>query len=427
MKSIKQIIKISCIAFVQLLLGNNLYAQVPVSNGGTYYVCCGSTTTFEIDPGYGYYVCNDTNWHWLNVANTCKSPYGCTFGGYTINNISTQTTTGCGDASYNLAELTAPSYVTAMIVSVLVETCGTCTGYDHWITFTIEPYSTTIAGATNVCASSPVAETYTVTTNVPSPTNYSWSEPSCWTLGTCNNGSACTTNTYTVTGACSPSNMQVTVTSGCPSSNTSNIGTLSVASYSGVPPTPSGTLNYQEYNSSCYYNADIPSVTGAEDYIWSKNTSFTSFYCGNTTSPTTTGGPYYEGTAYTTYVKCSNTCGTSSSYGTYSKTTPTKSGCIQIRHNKFDGQESDLGSVVYKIYPNPATSILTIEYPTYYDNNELTFSMFDMLGRKVATWNLPASQNVVSEETNGFPTGLYLYVISSGDEILERGKLMIQR
>jgi type IX secretion system substrate protein len=428
MKDFKQIAKIACMAFAMLLLGNNIDAQVSVSNGGTYYVCCGSETTFEVDPGSGYWVANDTNWHWLNVANTCQSPYGCAFGGYTIDDISTQNTTQCsGYNSYNLAEVTAPSYVSAMIVSVLVEDCGSTSDHAFWITFTIEPYSTTIAGATNVCASSAVAETYTVTTNVPSPTNYAWTEPSCWTSGTCDNGSTCTTNTYTVTGACSPSNIQVTVTSGCPTSNTSNIGTLSVTSYSGVPSTPSGILNYQEYNSTCYYNADIPAVTGAEYYIWSKNTAFTSFYCGNTTSPITTGGPYYEGTAYTTYVKCSNTCGTSSSYGTYSKTTPTKSGCIQIREGKVDGQESDLGAAVYKIYPNPVSSMLTVEYPTSYGDNELTFSVYDMLGQKVVTWSLPASQNMVAENTDGLPVGLYLYVINSGDEILERGKLMIQR
>ncbi|HTB07152.1 MAG TPA: T9SS type A sorting domain-containing protein [Bacteroidia bacterium] len=420
MKNFKQILRNASMAFGIFILCNNGHAAVIVSNGYTYYMCAGSTVTFECDAPSGDFIAANgsgysTAWSW---GGTACSQIPQTINGYTISSFSA--ISACSSANYTAYQATVtPNVTNSMSVTVSFLNCSSGTS-DGSITFTIVPYYTSISGTTDFCHTS--NETYTCTTTVPGvgANGYTWSIPS-FLSGTSTTNTDATTTTGTGSGTIS-----VTVSSsGCPTGSASMTNSLALNSYPS-PGTPGGTLVYQEEGNTCYYNANIPSVTGAEYYQWSPNSSFSTFYCAETTSPTTTGSPFYEDTHYDIYVRVLNSCGTGT-YHEYMGTTPTKDGCIQIREDKADDRKSVLEQTVYKVYPNPASSKLTIEYPVSSDNSELTLSVYDMLGQKVVTWNLPASTNIMTEDTSGFPVGLYVYVISSGNEILERGKILIQR
>ncbi|HTA81365.1 MAG TPA: T9SS type A sorting domain-containing protein, partial [Bacteroidia bacterium] len=57
----------------------------------------------------------------------------------------------------------------------------------------------------------------------------------------------------------------------------------------------------------------------------------------------------------------------------------------------------------------------------------VNIDVYDMLGKKVESWTLPANENSATENVSGLAKGMYIYMITNGNTILQRGKVMIQR
>ena len=81
----------------------------------------------------------------------------------------------------------------------------------------------------------------------------------------------------------------------------------------------------------------------------------------------------------------------------------------------------------YKLYPTPANNQLVVEYPSGDNLSNQMLDIYDMLGKKVASYQLPANDDKLTLNVANIPAGLYLYTITSGDSIQQRGKIMIQR
>ncbi|MBI4647401.1 MAG: PKD domain-containing protein [Bacteroidia bacterium] len=76
-----------------------------------------------------------------------------------------------------------------------------------------------------------------------------------------------------------------------------------------------------------------------------------------------------------------------------------------------------------RIYPNPATSSITIEITTD-TRPDYSFTMYDMLGKKVLQIEIHNSRTEV--QINNLQAGLYYYNIAGGNKIIKTGKIVIQ-
>ena len=91
------------------------------------------------------------------------------------------------------------------------------------------------------------------------------------------------------------------------------------------------------------------------------------------------------------------------------------------------------GSIhLYQNYPNPFNPITTISYtvgahrhaPLYVDLN-----IYDILGHKVATLvnkKQSAGSSSVEWDASGFPSGVYYYKLSSGDDQEKKKMVLIK-
>jgi len=409
MKNLMKTTRMACMAFVMLFAAQNAFAQYNVSvnvsgGGGTVYMCANTTYTitytgipspYEVPPN------NNNNW-----------PYSTWGGG----------SPGCITYLTNGIVVCLPTAGKIVFDTVTAFPNGIAPNNNNFqFILTLEAYQTEISGVTSFCQTS--NENYTCLTNVPDVAthDYTWSPvPSFLTytptttyyLPTTTSNSGSATLTVTVSGG------------GCPTGSPSNIATETITSYPSTLSAPYGVLDYILYGSTCYYNASLDPVTGAQYYEWSPNSSFSPpLYCGNTTGPETTNEPFYSQTNYHVYVRVTNLC-TTSAYTEFTKETPKAPGnCAQI--NLAEDKVQSSGE--YKVYPNPATNQLTIEYPATPTNSVLSFNLFDMLGQKVISWNLPSSRNSASEDISSLPSGIYVYSITSGNTSIIREKLIIQR
>jgi uncharacterized repeat protein (TIGR01451 family) len=89
----------------------------------------------------------------------------------------------------------------------------------------------------------------------------------------------------------------------------------------------------------------------------------------------------------------------------------------------IDAQINESGSV--KVYPNPFSENTTFVIHSEKQNEVYSFELTDVLGKKVRTMtNISDKQFTISR--NGLEKGLYLYLITSENEIVGKGKLMIK-
>jgi len=417
MKNLKRIVKTTCIISSILFLSGKINAQnyITIANNGIYYLCQGTTTYLTWTPDSATYnIVGIGDWYFQDQSHYCSS-FSCSEYGLNISNIA-----GYGGYTYNRMTISSNLINTSSgYVSVYLFEQKGSSNHLREITFTLYTYTTSVTGATHFCQTS--NENYSAVTNLTPITSYSWVPASGIVSGTSGTGTDVTSTIGSGSGT-----MSVNITSAaCPSTDPSCNGTLYITSYPSTKlATPSG-FGFRQDGNSCQFNGIVSTITNAEYYDWSSSsTNFTSPYLyETTTSPITTMGEFDYGTAYTVYVRARNECSVATSnVAPFMHTTPGKpAGCQQGPIKPPSPAEG------YKVYPNPANNLVTIEYPGSYTNAGLSLSMYDMLGHKMASWNLPSSENSVSEDTSVLPTGLYLYVISADDNIVFRGKLMIQR
>ncbi len=84
--------------------------------------------------------------------------------------------------------------------------------------------------------------------------------------------------------------------------------------------------------------------------------------------------------------------------------------------------ETEAPQVQYRVYPNPVGDVLYIS-GTAMQENKVSVTVYDALGRQVSEYALPASGNGNINVSNWAP-GLYLYRISSGSKLLQQGRVV---
>jgi hypothetical protein len=403
MKALKQITRTMCAVLGMLLLNSSASAVTNVTNGGTYYVCQGSANYFAVTP-QSPYVVNYSYWWQIGNSSNTSSTFPYTIDNYTVTNL----------YNSNLeAEITANS-LAPITITVLTGASGINNGPS--ITFTIIPCTTTISGPSLLCGSA--TGIYTATTNVPNVkplTGYTWVGSSSLTVGTSTSYQDIV-NATTGTGT-----LSVTVHGSCPASSESNIATFSVTDESAAALTKPVGFQFNEMGKTCYYNGTIHPVTGATGYVWSMNSSFSPSENGSTTSPYT----FDKQTSYTIYVKAENACATSP-VAEFIMTTPKPVGVCLEGPEKLNNTPEETEQ--FRFYPNPASTELNIQYIIGDDTpGNITIDMYDMLGKKVMSSSLSTGENHATENVSGLSKGMYIYIVSSGDNILQRGKILIQR
>jgi|SRR6185312_185500 len=417
----KNITRIVFTTMLLLLFYSSSNGQGTITNGATYYVCQGSSYAFFF-PVTGPKVSNPYYWKFDSNIYACSIP-PCTFSnGVTVNYFYKTTIYSCPEDTASDYYGFNATFNTAFPIKMTVAVVN-CPSSGGVVTFTIIPYVSKIAGDTGICGTGP--GTYTVTVNGDlTVTNYAWTLPP-FLSGTSG------TNIISASGSASILSYGTVsvIGNGCPYGSPSNYASLYVYDVPSAPSSaPGGNIYYTQYGRSCWWNGYVPSVTNAAEYQWCFDSTFSPTYTV-TSTPTTTTGPFLLDThTYTVYVRGANKCGPGP-FTQYIKETPeAPAGCIHQPTEREAKQGQALAAFTdYKVYPNPAANRLMIEYPGSLPTSVLTFRIYNMLGQKMANCDLPASENIISQNVSFLSPGVYIYEIASGKGILVRGKLMIQR
>lgn len=80
---------------------------------------------------------------------------------------------------------------------------------------------------------------------------------------------------------------------------------------------------------------------------------------------------------------------------------------------------------VLRVYPNPATNGITVEYAGGRNAEGQTFLLFNSLGQAVKTMVLPGEQGFAHIELNGIPAGIYWYTTTGALPGQRPGKVII--
>ena len=94
---------------------------------------------------------------------------------------------------------------------------------------------------------------------------------------------------------------------------------------------------------------------------------------------------------------------------------------------KLDNPQLSTVNSQFKLYPNPATNKLNIDYQLSGDIKSPLLTIYTVTGTTVYSYILPANETSITENISNFAMGIYFYTISSQNKILQRGKLVITR
>ncbi len=99
---------------------------------------------------------------------------------------------------------------------------------------------------------------------------------------------------------------------------------------------------------------------------------------------------------------------------------PAYTGTLPVVHFKNDATNTPLANAI-KVLPNPTRDFVTVELPTTYSN--ATLSIYTIEGKLVLSQTLSTGTNTAYLQQ--MPTGLYYYLIETGNSLLQRDKLLI--
>jgi hypothetical protein len=123
----------------------------------------------------------------------------------------------------------------------------------------------------------------------------------------------------------------------------------------GKPVTP-GTLGFRRAGGTCYYQAFISSVPGADTYDWSEDNVNWDLDCG------TSYGLFDPNSIVTVYVRAKNGCGVSPTKSKTKTMGPTPPDCTWKASQMITDSVQSVSAVSdnISIYPNPAESEITV-------------------------------------------------------------------
>ena len=86
-----------------------------------------------------------------------------------------------------------------------------------------------------------------------------------------------------------------------------------------------------------------------------------------------------------------------------------------------------ISSNSFNLFPNPANNNLTIQYSLDNSVQSASIELFDEVGNKVLTWQLPTNQTQLNRNISDLAAGFYLYSIFADNKVVQRGKFIINR
>ncbi|MCB0402956.1 MAG: T9SS type A sorting domain-containing protein [Flavobacteriales bacterium] len=102
------------------------------------------------------------------------------------------------------------------------------------------------------------------------------------------------------------------------------------------------------------------------------------------------------------------------------------SAIITWRENSTSIENLNSTDVSYKVYPNPATDVLKINYAFNGKVINPVVEVFDVLGQQVATHQLVSQSGTLKLNVSNMKAGVYFYSIRSGNETLKTERVMIR-
>jgi hypothetical protein len=82
------------------------------------------------------------------------------------------------------------------------------------------------------------------------------------------------------------------------------------------------------------------------------------------------------------------------------------------------------GSSTSHIYPNPTTGQISIAADLSEGQNGM-LTIFDLTGRKVASWQMIGGQSVYTFDVSMLPSGTYIYQLSTVDRMIATERIII--
>ncbi|MEI8280010.1 MAG: T9SS type A sorting domain-containing protein [Bacteroidota bacterium] len=135
---------------------------------------------------------------------------------------------------------------------------------------------------------------------------------------------------------------------------------------------------------------------------------------GNSTPIDSGGGIWVKPTTTTSYVVKQTLCGVST-YDTV-KVIVWPQGVANV-----------YGANYARVYPNPATDNVTFSYAIPYVSNSLALTITNLMGQVIQTFSLPDKSGQVQWNTSALANGLYLYKLTDQSNVLQIGKITVQR
>jgi len=135
---------------------------------------------------------------------------------------------------------------------------------------------------------------------------------------------------------------------------------------------------------------------------------------GNSTPIDSGGGIWVKPTTSTSYIVKQTLCGVST-YDTV-KVIVWPQGVANV-----------YGANYTRVYPNPATDNVTFSYAIPYVSNSLVLTITNLMGQIIQTFQLPDKSGQLQWNTSDLPNGLYLYKLTDQNNVLQIGKITIQR
>lgn len=96
----------------------------------------------------------------------------------------------------------------------------------------------------------------------------------------------------------------------------------------------------------------------------------------------------------------------------------------KVLKNLSQGIQDNDANELYKVYPNPATTVLNIQYVGEGELEATTFVLYDMTGKLIMRKSISVGLSIIDLPI--LAKGMYTYTISSKESIAQRDKLLIE-
>jgi hypothetical protein len=102
---------------------------------------------------------------------------------------------------------------------------------------------------------------------------------------------------------------------------------------------------------------------------------------------------------------------------------PTVASTSRLGNTKEDVADALIKAKLFKVYPNPASSVINVEL-LLNDNKQYQIELMNMLGELILTQPLISNNSTL--KTNNLPRGMYLVNLVADGKVIDKQKLIIE-